>query len=277
VGFKPTYGVVSRAGIAPLSWFLDHTGPITATVRDAALILDVISGYDPDDEATLPGAGGVAGVADGLDDDVTGLRVGVPRAEAWAALDDGVRTAAEAALAELEALGMRVDEVELPSHRNLIEPTFAIVSAESRAAHALIWPDRRDDFGSDLQQLLSIPALDGDTTIAALRAIAEFRQAMRRVFRDVDLLVSPTTPIVAPSHGAETVELGGTQVPTIMAAISNTMPYNFAHLPAVSVPCGFARGLPVGLQFAGGPFDDARVLRAAHAYEQATDWHVRRP
>jgi aspartyl-tRNA(Asn)/glutamyl-tRNA(Gln) amidotransferase subunit A len=82
---------------------------------------------------------------------------------------------------------------------------------------------------------------------------------------------------VAPTHGAETVELGGTQVPTIMAAITNTMPYNFAHLPAVSVPCGFARGLPVGLQFAGGPFDDARVLRAAHAYEQATDWHTRRP
>ena len=277
VGFKPTYGVVSRAGIAPLSWFLDHAGPITATVRDAALILDVISGYDPDDEATLPGAGGVAGVADGLDGDVTGLRVGVPRAEAWAALEDGVRTAAEAALAELEALGMRVDEVELPSHRNLIEPTFAIVSAESRAAHASIWPDRRDDFGPDLQQLLSIPALDGDTTIAVLRAIAAYRQAMRRVFRDVDLLVSPTTPIVAPTHGAETVELGGTQVPMIMAAITNTMPYNFAHLPAVSVPCGFAGGLPVGLQFAGGPFDDARVLRAAHAYEQATDWHTRRP
>ena len=277
VGFKPTYGVVSRAGIAPLSWFLDHTGPITATVRDAALILDVIGGYDPDDEATLPGAGGVAGVADGLDGDVTGLRVGVPRAEAWAALEDGVRTAAEAALVELEALGMRVDEVELPSHRNLIEPTFAIVSAESRAAHASIWPNRRDDFGPDLQQLLSIPALDGDTTIAALRAVAEFRQAMRRVFRDVDLLVSPTTPIVAPLHGAETVELGGTQVPVIMAAITNTMPYNFAHLPAVSVPCGFAGGLPVGLQLAGGPFDDARVLRAAHAYEQATDWHTRRP
>jgi Asp-tRNA(Asn)/Glu-tRNA(Gln) amidotransferase A subunit family amidase len=277
VGFKPTYGVVSRAGIAPLSWFLDHAGPITATVRDAALILDVIGGYDPDDEATLPGAGGVAGVADGLDGDVTGLRVGVPRAEAWAALEDGVRTAAEAALAELEALGMRVDEVELPSHRNLIEPTFAIVSAESRAAHASIWPKRRDDFGPDLQQLLSIPALDGDETIAALRAIAAFRQAMRRVFRDVDLLVSPTTPIVAPTHGVETVELGGTQMPMIMAAIINTMPYNFAHLPAVSVPCGFAGGLPVGLQFAGGPFDDARVLRAAHAYEQATDWHTRRP
>ena len=277
VGFKPTYGVVSRAGIAPLSWFLDHPGPITATVRDAALILDVIGGYDPDDEATLPGAGGVAGVADGLDGDVTGLRVGVPRAEAWAALEDGVRTAAEAALVALEALGIRVDEVELPSHSNLIEPTFAIVSAESRAAHASIWPNRRDDFGPDLQQLLSIPALDGDTTIAALRAVAEFRQAMRRVFRDVDLLVSPTTPIVAPPHGAETVELGGTQVPVIMAAITNTMPYNFAHLPAVSVPCGFAGGLPVGLQLAGGPFDDARVLRAAHAYEQATDWHTRRP
>ncbi len=277
MGFKPTYGVVSRAGIAPLSWFLDHPGPITATVRDATLVLDAIGGYDPDDEATLPGAGGVASVADQLDGDVAGLHVGVPRAEAGATLEPGDHTAAEAALVALEALGMRVHEVDLPSHSNLLEPTFAIVSAESQAAHASIWPNRHDDFGPNLQRLLAIPALDGDTTIAALRAVAEFRQAMRRVFRDVDLLVSPTTPIVAPPHGAETVELGGTQVPVIMAAITNTMPYNFAHLPAVSVPCGFAGGLPVGLQLAGGPFDDARVLRAAHAYEQATDWHTRRP
>ena len=91
------------------------------------------------------------------------------------------------------------------------------------------------------------------------------------------LVVSPTTPIVAPTHGAETVELAGTHMPVIMAAITNTMPYNVAHLPAVSVPCGFAGGPPVGLQFASAPFDDARVLRAAHAYEQATDWHTWRP
>jgi aspartyl-tRNA(Asn)/glutamyl-tRNA(Gln) amidotransferase subunit A len=276
VGFKPTYGVVSRAGIAPLSWFLDHAGPITATVRDAALVLDAISGYDPDDEATLPGAGGVVGVADQLDGDVAGLRVGVPRAEAWAALENGVRAAAEAALTQLEALGLRLVDVDLPSQQSLLEPAFAIVSAESRAAHSSIWPERREDFGPDVQQLLAIPALDGDTTIAVLRAIAGYRQAMRRVFADVDLLVSPTTPMVAPIHGAETVDLGGTQVPTIVAAVTNTMPYNFAHLPAASVPCGFAGGMPVGLQLAGAPFDDARVLRAAHAYEQSTEWHRRR-
>ena len=110
-----------------------------------------------------------------------------------------------------------------------------------------------------------------------LRAVAGYRQAMRRVLADVDLLVSPTTPIVAPAHHAETVELAGAEVPVIMAAVVNTMPYNLAHLPAVSLPCGFADGVPVGLQLAGRPFDDARVLRAAHAYEQATDWHERRP
>jgi aspartyl-tRNA(Asn)/glutamyl-tRNA(Gln) amidotransferase subunit A len=277
VGFKPTYGVVSRSGVAPLSWFLDHTGPITATVRDAALVLDAISGYDPDDEATLPGGGGVVGVADRLDVDVSGLRVGVPRTEAWAQLDGGVRSAAEAALGVLEALGMHLTEVDVPSQQSLLEPAFAIVSAESRAAHSSIWPARHDDFGADLQQLLAIPALDGDTTIAVLREIAGYRQAMRRVFTEIDLLVSPTTPMAAPTHDAETVELDGTAVPVIFAAIANTMPYNFAHLPAVSVPCGFAGGLPVGLQLAGGPFDDVRVLQAAHAYEQSTDWHRRRP
>ena len=216
-------------------------------------------------------------MADQLDGDVTGLRVGIPRTEAWAALEPGVRSAAEAALTQLESLGMHLTEVDLPSQQALVEPIFAIVSAESRAAHSSIWPDRYDDFGPDLQRLLAIPALDGDATIAVLRAVAGYRQAMRRVFAEVDLLVSPTTPIVAPAHQSETVELAGSRVPVIMAAIVNTMPYNLAHLPAVSVPCGSTDGLPVGLQLAGGPFDDARVLRAAHAYEQATHWHERRP
>ena len=277
VGFKPTYGVVSRVGIAPLSWFLDHAGPITRTVRDAALMLDAISGYDPYDEATLPGACGVSGVAAGLTAKVGGLRVGVPRGEAWAALEPGVRGAAEAALVVLESLGMHLVEVNLPSQEAIAAAAFAIVSAESRNAHRAVWPARHDDFGPDLQQLLAIPALDGDTTIGVLRAIAEYRQQMRRVFATVDLLVSPTTPMVAPPIGADTVELGGARVPVISAAIVNTMPYNFSHLPAVSVPCGMVDGLPVGLQLAGGPFDDARVLRAAHAYEQATDWHRQRP
>ena len=277
VGFKPTYGVVSRAGIAPLSWFLDHAGPITRTVRDAALMLDAISGYDPDDEATLPGACGVSGVAAGLTGEVAGLRVGVPRGEAWAALEPGVRGAAEAALVVLESLGMHLVEVDLPSQEAIAAAAFAIVSAESRNAHRAVWPERHDDFGPDLQHLLAVPALDGDSTIGVLRAIAEYRQQMRRVFGPVDLLVSPTTPIVAPPIGANTVELGGASVSVISAAIVNTMPYNFSHLPAVSVPCGLVDGLPVGLQLAGGPFDDARVLRAAHAYEQATDWHRQRP
>lgn len=277
VGFKPTFGVVSRAGIAPLSWFLDHAGPITSTVRDAALMLDVIAGYDPDDEATLPGAGGVANVTAQLDHDVAGLRVGVPRDSSWAALEPGVRAAAEAALGQLESLGMELIDVQLPSQDDIVGPAFAIVSAESRTAHAAIWPSRHDEFGTDLQQLLALPAPGGDLVIVALRAIAAYQQAMRRVMTTVDLLVSPTTPIVAPSVGAETVELNGSPVPVINAAIANTMPYNFAHLPAVSVPCGFADGLPVGLQLAGGPFDDAKVLRAAHAYEQATDWHRQRP
>ncbi len=277
VGFKPTYGVVSRAGISPLSWFLDHAGPITRTVTDAALILDAISGYDPDDEMTQPGAGGVTDVAAQLAGDVKGLRVGVPRSTAWATLDPGVRAAAEAALVQLEALGMALVEVSLPSDEAIAAPVFAIVSAEARAAHASIWPSRHDDFGPDLQGLMAIPGPDGDTTIAVLRDMAAYKQQMRRVFDDVDLLVSPTTPVVAPPIGAESVRLGGADVPVISAAIVNTMPYNFAHLPAVSVPCGFSDGLPVGLQLAGSPFADALVLRAAFAYEQATDWHRQRP
>jgi aspartyl-tRNA(Asn)/glutamyl-tRNA(Gln) amidotransferase subunit A len=172
---------------------------------------------------------------------------------------------------------MRVVEVEGPSADDVVGPVFAIVSAESRLAHSSIWPALYDQFGPDVQQLLSIPALDGDATVAALRAVAAYRQATRRLFNEVDLLASPTTPIVAPPIGAETVELGGSEVAVINATVANTLPYNLAHLPAVSLPCGFVDGLPVGLQLAGAPFDDVRVLRAALAYEQSTDWHSRRP
>lgn len=277
VGFKPTYGVVSRAGIAPLSWFLDHAGPITATVRDAAIVLDAIAGYDPDDEATRPGSGGVSNLTGRLNTDLKGVRVGVPRSTAWAALQPGVREAAEAALAQLESLGMHLEEVTLPSSDDFMADAFAIVSAESRTAHAEIWPSRHDDFGPDVQELLAIPPLDGDATVAALRQMAAYEQAVRRVFTSVDLLVSPTTPLVAPPLGAETADLDGVVMPVINAAIANTMPYNFAHLPAISVPCGFADGVPVGLQLAGAPFDDLRVLQAAHAYEQSTTWHLQRP
>lgn len=277
VGFKPTYGVVSRAGIAPLSWLLDHAGPITQTVTDAALVLDAISGYDAADESTLPGAGGITDVAAQLRCDVAGWRVGVPRTTAWSTLEPGVAEAAEAALAQLEALGMHVVEVELPTLDDITGPIFAYVSSECRAAHAAIWPERRDEFGPDLQQLLALPALDGDATVAALRAMAGYAQALRHVLTDVDLLVSPTVPVVAPPVGAETVRLGGTDVPVISALIANTMPYNLARLPAVSVPCGDVDGLPVGLQLAGAPLTDTRVLQAAYAYEQAGPWHARRP
>jgi aspartyl-tRNA(Asn)/glutamyl-tRNA(Gln) amidotransferase subunit A len=277
VGFKPSYGLVSRAGIAPLSWLLDHAGPITRTVTDTALIFDAISGYDPADEATLPGTGGVTDLAKRLRGEVAGWRVGVPRQTAWSALEPGVAAVAEQALAELEALGMHLVEVDLPSLEDLAGPIFAYVSAECRTAHAAIWPERREDFGPDLQQLLALPAPDSDAAIATLRAAAGYSQALRRTLTEVDLLASPTVPVLAPPIGAESVQLAGTDVPVISALIANTFPYNVAGLPAVSVPCGQSDGLPVGLQLAGAPLDDLRVLQAAYAYEQTSGWHQPRP
>jgi aspartyl-tRNA(Asn)/glutamyl-tRNA(Gln) amidotransferase subunit A len=174
-------------------------------------------------------------------------------------------------------LGMHVVEVDLPSFDELAGPIFAYVSAECRTAHATIWPDRREDFGPDLQRLLALPASDSDAAVATLRAAARYTQALRRALTDVDLLVSPTVPVVAPPLGAESVRLAGADVPVISALIANTFPYNLAHLPAVSIPCGHADGLPVGLQLAGAPLDDARVLQAAYAYEQTNTHEQRRP
>jgi len=125
--------------------------------------------------------------------------------------------------------------------------------------------------------LLALPALDGDATVATLRAVAGYAQALRQVLTEVDLLASPTVPVVAPQVGAESVRLGGADVPVASALIANTFPYNLARLPAVSVPCGDAGGLPIGLQLAGAPLADVRVLQAAYAYEQAGAWQGQRP
>jgi aspartyl-tRNA(Asn)/glutamyl-tRNA(Gln) amidotransferase subunit A len=138
--------------------------------------------------------------------------------------------------------------------------------------------ERPTDFGADVGDLLANPTPDTASLMLALRARDALSVAMRCVLESVDLLVTPTTPIVAARIGQETVCYGGIEEPILLAMIRYTAPFNATGLPALSLPCGFARaGLPIGLQLAGRPFDEATVLRAGHAYEQATEWHRRAP
>lgn len=276
VGLKPTYGRVSKAGVLPLSWVLDNAGPITRCVEDAALMLQVMAGYDPDDFSTVPVP--VDDYLGSLREGVRGLRLGVPRGYFFERLDDDARAAVERALEVLRGLGADVREVESADFGPATPPVTGMIAAEVLELYRDEFTTRPQDFGADVRGMLQQGAPDGLGVAAALRMTYELTQHLRRVLTEVDALVTPTTPVAATRIGQELVEYGGAQEPVLFAMVRNTYPFNMTRLPALSVPCGFTRdNLPIGLQIAGRPFDEATVLRIGYAYERETEWHLRQP
>ena len=276
VGLKPTYGRVSKAGVFPLSYLFDHAGPLTRTVEDAALMLNAVAGYDPvdPDDRRIPVEDYTAALAGG----VRGLRIGVPRPFFFAQLDDEVAAAVERALGQLRTLGAEVRDVEITGVDGGLAATFGLVLAEAQAIHAEALRTRPTDIGADVREILLNVTPDVPLLMGALRARDALTLSMRVALESVDLLVTPTTPVVAPRIGEETVRYGGVEESILMAMIRCTAPFNASGLPALSLPCGFTRArLPIGLQLVGRPFDESTVLRAGHAYEQATEWHDRKP
>jgi aspartyl-tRNA(Asn)/glutamyl-tRNA(Gln) amidotransferase subunit A len=276
VGLKPTFGRVSKAGVMPLSLRFDHTGPLTRTVEDAALMLNAMAGYDPLDPTTvrIPVVDATADLHLG----VRGLRIGVPRGYFFDHLEDDIASAMESAIDELHKLGADVRPVEIPGVAEGLGGTFAYVLAEAQDIHAQSLRQRPQDFGADVLEILTSYSPGASEILAGLRAVDASAAAMRAALEAVDVLLTPSTPITAVRIGQDRVRYGGVEESVLGAMIRCTAPFNTSHLPALSVPCGFNRtGLPIGLQIAGRPFDEATVLRVGHAYEQATDWHRRSP
>jgi aspartyl-tRNA(Asn)/glutamyl-tRNA(Gln) amidotransferase subunit A len=260
----------------PLSYLFDHAGPITRTVEDAALVLNAIAGYDAADATTvrIPVDEYTSRLRGGL----RGLRIGIPRDYFFDHLDDEVATSVESAIAQLRTLGADVRDVEVPGVAAGVGALFGLVLAEAQEIHAHALRTRPQDFGADVRQLLTGPAPDGETLMQSLRARDRLCVSARSAHESVDLLVTPTTPIVAARIGQETIRYGRIEEMVLNAMIRCTAPFNATGLPALSLPCGFTRaGLPVGLQIVGRAFDEVTVLQAAHAYEQATEWHTRVP
>jgi aspartyl-tRNA(Asn)/glutamyl-tRNA(Gln) amidotransferase subunit A len=269
VGLKPTYGRVSRAGVVTLSWTLDHAGPMTRTVEDCAIMLEALAGYDPADPASSREP--VPDYAGPLRSGIRGLRVGVPRDYFFQDIRPEVAEAFESATETLRQLGAEVRDVRIPSIWSA--PAFmAIMLTEAFAYHARDLRERPELYGLVLREKLMAGALfTGDEYIQAQRLRARLREDMNRALGEVDVLATPTTPATAPTFSA-------VLDPDFPFARSNMAPFNMAGLPALALPCGFApSGLPISLQLAGRPFDEATVLRVGHAYEQATEWHRRRP
>ena len=276
-GLKPTFGRVSRYGVYPLSWSLDTVGPMTRTVRDAALILNVIAGYDSRDPSSIDRP--LEDFTSGLDDGVEGLRVGVPREFFYDIIDPEVREAVSGVSRVLEGLGASVDDVSISVLDHSLAISSTILVAEAAEIHVDHLRHRADDIGDDVRARLEMgaltPAID---YIKAQRARALYNREIGETMRRFDILLAPTEPIGAPKIGQTTVMIGGRPEPALTLLSRLTRPFNICGVPAISVPCGFtSSGMPIGVQLAGRPFDEATVLRAAHAYEQASDWHTRRP
>ena len=271
VGFKPTYGLISRHGLTPLAWSMDHPGPMVRTVEDAALALNAIAGHDPNDV--------VPDYTSALTGDVRGLRIGVVKEYFDAPLDPQVEVATRKALDTLEELGAKVSEISFPMFEESQAISGTILMVEAAAYH-------RELLARDGEQLyppvrlrleagLFISAVD---YIRAQQARTRYNREAMQLLEEVDLLAGPTEPVTAPALLSPSVEAGGQTVGITAALTQYTRPYNITGFPAISVPCGFSEeGLPIGLQLAGRPFDELTVLRAAHAYEQVTEWRQRRP
>lgn len=278
VGLKPTYGRVSRFGVVPLSWSADHVGPLTRTVQDAALTLNVISGHDPRDPASAKTE--TADFCRTLDEGVRGVRLGVPSNYFFDQLDPEVEASVRTAIKVLEAEGAEIREVELPLAEQMLPAGFTICLAEAAAYHRATLQTHGDQYQDDVRALLElgmlVPAAD---YITAQRVRERIKQAWREAFADLDAIVAPTT--AAPAAKADQTSRlwsDGTEEPIMSAYARLTGPADVTGQPAISIPCGFsADRLPIGLQIVGRPFEEATVLRIARAYEAASGRDVEFP
>ncbi|HEU5298081.1 MAG TPA: Asp-tRNA(Asn)/Glu-tRNA(Gln) amidotransferase subunit GatA [bacterium] len=293
-GLKPTYGRVSRYGLVAFASSLDQIGPMARTVADAALLLEMLAGPDPQD-ATSAGVP-VPGYVRALDGSVRGLRIGLAREAFGEGLEPAVRDAVTRAADVLRAQGAEVVEVALPAIAYALPTYYLLATSEAStnlarydgvryglrapasSLYEMYTQTRHDGFGPEVKRriMLGTYALSAGYYegffLKAQRVRTLIRRDFEAAFGRVDLVLMPTSPTV-PFRLGEKVE----DPLQMYLADVYTIPVNLAGLPAISVPCGFVGGLPVGLQLIGRAFDEATVLRAAHAYEQATDWHTRRP
>jgi aspartyl-tRNA(Asn)/glutamyl-tRNA(Gln) amidotransferase subunit A len=271
VGLKPTYGRVSLRGILPLSWNLDHAGPITRKVEDAALMLQVMGGYDELDPAavkTLPGDYS-SHLRDTMKERRIALAIGNYIEQADQEILDAIRDAAHI----LKQQGVSIVEVNMDFLKEAALANALMTQADGAAFHRERLKEHPDWFGADVRQRLEIgAAFTSSEYIYARRTQAEVKRHCELLFDEYDALLLPTTPIPAPVLEGEDALERARQLTRF------TAPFNLAGLPALTVPCGFTKeGLPIGLQIISRAWNEAGVLRTGYAFQQATEWHTKRP
>jgi aspartyl-tRNA(Asn)/glutamyl-tRNA(Gln) amidotransferase subunit A len=277
-GAKPTYGRVSRAGAMPLAFSLDHVGPLTRNVEDAALILQIIAGHDPDDTTTSTRP--VPDYLAGLERGVKGLRVAVPENYFYDRIDPGVEKLVRDSLEVYRRIGAELVPVRVSGVETANELTALIISVEAAAYHSRWLRERRGDYGKQtLSRLLGGLAVPATRYLEALSLRASMlEEFVEQVFAKADVLHVPMLPMPVPTIAETDVGAGAGATEMLIHIGRNTRVFNYLGLPAFSVPCGFTKsGLPCGFQLVGRPFDEARLFQAARAYERETDWARQAP
>jgi aspartyl-tRNA(Asn)/glutamyl-tRNA(Gln) amidotransferase subunit A len=295
-GLKPTYGRVSRYGLVAFASSLDQIGPIARSVRDIALLLEVIGGHDPRDSTSVEMP--VAGLSAGIEDGVSGMRIGVPKEYFIEGMDAGVRAAVETAIGRIRELGAEPVEVSLPHTEYAVATYYIIATAEASSNLArydgvqygfrapnpkglldMYERTKSEGFGDEVKRrvmlgtyVLSSGYYDA-YYLKAQKARTLLKNDFEKAFAKCDLIAAPVTPTAAFRVGEKTADPLQMYLSDIF-----TISANLAGVPALSIPCGFTSDpLPVGLHLIGRPFDEASIFRAAHAYESATDWHKKKP
>ena len=277
VGMKPTFGSISRYGVHPLSWSLDTVGPMTRSAHDAAIVMNALVGHDSRDPSSTSVA--EQDFTQGIADGIAGLKIGIPEDFFYDVIDSEVSDAIGLAAGVLSELGAVVESCSIPALNHSLGISSAILVTE---AAETLFPHVRDcpgDIGEDVRARLYLgamtPAVD---YIKAQRARAAYNEQLAEAMETFDLLMAPSAAIGAPRIDQEFVEVGGRQENALSLMSRLTRAFNLTGQPTVSVPCGFTSdGMPIGMQLAGRMWEDAVVLRAAHTYESATEWHTQRP
>jgi aspartyl-tRNA(Asn)/glutamyl-tRNA(Gln) amidotransferase subunit A len=270
VGLKPTYGRVSRSGVFPLSWSLDHVGPMARSVEDVKRLLPTLAagnpaeGLDEGSPLTLPPSSGP---------DLRGLRIGIPGPPFTEGIDGEVAKAVDDAAALLERLGGRLVPLDTRPLGNAYTAVHAIVASEAGALHERWMRERPEDYGIPIRKSLSYGfLLSGVDYVNAKREQARATAAIDAMFAEVDVMITPTLPRTALAIGQPTPREPSTAWNRLVS------PFNLTGVPALSLPCGFDRaGLPIGLQIVGRAFEEETVLNVGAAYERETSWNQRRP
>ncbi|QDI90380.1 Asp-tRNA(Asn)/Glu-tRNA(Gln) amidotransferase GatCAB subunit A [Salicibibacter halophilus] len=276
VGLKPTHGRVSKYGCFPLSWSLDHIGPMTKSVTDAAALLEVIAGYDTNDPTSMNVP--VQSYTSQLTGDMKDITIGVNEDYFFKNVDAAVEASVRQSIQSLKDQGANIETVEMPSLRHAEYTELITILTEAAAIHHDNLVGRPDDFGDDIRLLFELGELPSAVDyLRAQQLRRQIKQEFQEVFKKVDALVMPTLPIIAPEIGEDYVDLNGEQVDLVNNIIRFTGPGNLTGLPSLTVPCGFKQEMPIGMQVMGNAFDESTILNVGHAIEKTNPLKGKKP